>query len=126
VYLRESLDYENFCKQILDADPKIRFATVYDEWAVKVGGGMREGIENLLSEHAENELVNISTLDWKARKDMVQWLGKTKYTLAEYDKVKRFSFYLGDDYLLLVSTEKDCDTNMIVDEVIQLYYKNQN
>jgi hypothetical protein len=120
------VDYEKFCSQILDADPKIRFATVYDEWAVKVGGGMREGIENLLSEHAENELVNISTLDWKARKDMVQWLGKTKYTLAEYDKVKRFSFYLGDDYLLLVSTEKDCDTNMIVDEVIQLYYKNQN
>jgi hypothetical protein len=120
------LDYEIFCKQILDANPKIRFATVYDEWAVKMGGGMREGIENLLSEHAENELVNISTLDWKARKDMSKWLGKTKYTLAEYDKVKRFSFYLGDDHLLLVSTEKDCDTNMIVDEVIRLYYKNQN
>jgi hypothetical protein len=126
VYLRESLDYENFCKQILDADPKIRFATVYDEWAVKVGGGMRDGVKNFLSERAENELVNLSTLDWKSRKDMAQWLGKTKYTLAEYDKVKRFSFYLGDDYLLLVSTEKDCDTNMIVDEVIQLYYKNQN
>lgn len=120
------MDYEIFCKQILDANPKIRFATVYDEWAVKAGGGMREGIENLLSEHAENELVNISTLDWKARKDMSKWLGKTKYTLAEYDKVKRFSFYLGDDYLLLVSTEKDCDTNTVVDKVIQLYYKNQN
>lgn len=120
------MDYEIFCKQILDANPKIRFATVYDEWAVKAGGGMREGIENLLSEHAENELVNISTLDWKARKDMSKWLGKTKYTLAEYDKVKRFSFYLGDDHLLLVSTEKDCDTNTVVDKVIQLYYKNQN
>lgn len=120
------MDYEIFCKQILDANPKIRFATVYDEWAVKAGGGMREGIENLLSEHAENELVNISTLDWKARKDMSKWLGKTKYTLAEYDKVKRFSFYLGDDYLLLVSTEKDCDTNTVVDKVIQLYYENQN
>jgi hypothetical protein len=120
------MDYEKFCSQILEADPKIRFATVYDEWAVKVGGGMRDGIENLLSEHAENELVNISTLDWKARKDMSKWLGKTKYTLAEYDKVKRFSFYLGDDYLLLVSTEKDCDTNTVVDKVIQLYYKNQN
>jgi len=119
------LDYEKFCSQILDAESKVRFATVYDEWAVKVGGGMREGTENLLSEHAENELVNISTLDWKARKDMSKWLGKTKYTLAEYDKVKRFSFYLGDDYLLLVSTEKDCDTNVIVDQVIKLYYENQ-
>jgi hypothetical protein len=130
------LDYENFCSQILDVDPRIRFATVYDEWAVRIGGGMRDGVKNLLSEHAENELVNISILDWKARKDMSKWLGKTKYTLGEYDKVKRFSFYLGDDHLLLVSTEKDCETivstekdcetNMVVDEVIKLYYKNQN
>ena len=120
------MDYEKFCSQILESNPKIRFATVYDEWAVKVGGGMSEGVENLLSEHAENELVNISTLDWKARKDMSKWLGMTKYTLAEYDKIKRFSFYLGDDHLLLVSTEKDCDTNIVVDEVIKLYYKNQD
>ena len=120
------MDYDKFCSQILDAEPKIRFATVYDEWANKIGGGMRDGVENLLSPHAENELVNISTLDWKARKDMSKWLGKTKYTLAEYDKVKRFSFYLGDDHLLLVSTEKDCDTNTVVDQVIDLYYKNQD
>ena len=119
------MDYEKFCSQILDVDPEIRFATVYDEWATRVGGGMRKGIENLLSERAENELVNISILDWKARKDMSKWLGKTKYTLAEYDKVKRFSFYLGDDYLLLVSTEKDADTDLIVEQVIKLYYENQ-
>jgi hypothetical protein len=120
------LDYEKFCSQILDAEPKIRFATVYDEWATRVAGGMRKETENLLSERAENELVNLSILDWKARKDMSKWLGKTKYTLGEYDKVKRFSFYLGDDFLLLVSAEKDADTNVVVDQVIQLYYKNQN
>ena len=120
------MDYENFCKQILDVDPKIRFATVFDEWSVKVGGGMREGVESLLSERASNELVNLATLDWKSRKDMAKMLGKTKYTLAEYDTIKRFSFYLGDDYLLLVSAEKDCDTDMVVDKVIKLYYKNQD
>ena len=120
------MDYEKFCSQILEADPKIRFATVYDEWAVRIGGGMRQGLSNLLSEHAENELVNISILDWKARKEMSKWLGKTKYTLAEYDKVLRFSFYLGDDYLLLVSAEKDDDPNVVVDKVIQLYYQNQD
>jgi hypothetical protein len=40
--------------------------------------------------------------------------------------VKRFSFYLGDDHLLLVSAEKDVDTDKVVDEVINLYYKNQD
>ena len=119
------MNYEKFCSQILESNPKIRFATAYDEWAVCLGGGMRNGIENLLSPHAEKEMVNLSIMDWKARKEMAKWLGKTIYTLGEYEKVKRFSFYLGDDNLLLVSTEKDADTNQVVDEVIKLYYKNQ-
>ncbi len=124
--LEQLLDYERFCSQILETDPKIRFATVYDQWAVRVGGGMREGLESLLSEHMENELVNLSIIDWKARKDTAKMLGKTKYSMAEYDSIKRFSFYLGNDYLLLVSTEKEADTNAVVDEIIKLYHKNQN
>ncbi len=118
------MDYENFCSQILKIDPKIRFASVYHQWAARVGGGMREGLESLLSEHMENELVNLSIIDWKARKDTAKMLGKTKYTMAEYDTIKRFSFYLGDDHLLLVSTEKESDTNVVVDKIIELYYKN--
>ncbi len=120
------MDYENFCSQILKIDPKIRFASVFDQWAKHVAGGMRNGMKSLLSEHMENELVNLSIIDWKARKASAKMLGKTKYSMAEYDTIKRFSFYLGDDHLLLVSTEKDNDTNVVVDKIIELYYKNQN
>ena len=119
------MDYENFCSQILEINPKIRFAAVYDSWAKRIAGGLRKGLHNPLSEHDENELVNLSILNWKARKDMSKTLGKTIYTLAEHDNVKRFSFYLGEDYLLLLSAEKDADTNLVVDQVIKLYYKNQ-
>jgi hypothetical protein len=120
------LNYENFCSQILDSNPKIRFATVYDQWAVRVGGGLRKGLTSILSEHKENELVTLAILDWQSRKEVSKWLGKTKYTLAEYDEVKRFSLYLGDDHLLLVSAEKEVDTDKVVDTIIQLYYKNLN
>ena len=119
------MDYENFCSEILKRDPKIRFASVFDEWAKPVAGGMREGMKSLLSEHMQKELVNLSIIDWKARKDTAKMLGKTKYTMAEYDTIKRFSFYLGDEHLLLVSTEKDSNTDEVVDEIIKLYYKNQ-
>jgi len=120
------LDYENFCSQILKTNPKIRFASVYDEWAKHVGGGMREGEKSMLSEHMENELDNLSIIYWKARKYTAKILCKTKYAMAEDDTIKRFSFYLGDDDLLLVSTAKEIDTNVVVDEIIKLYYKNQN
>lgn len=119
------MDYEKFCLQILDVDPKIRFAAVFDTWANQVAGGLRQGLTSELSEHAEKELQTLSILNWKSRKSMQKWLGKTIYTLAEHEKIKRFSFYLGDEYLLRVSTEKDCEIKKVVDGVIELYYKNQ-
>lgn len=119
------MDYNSFCSQILKADPKIRFAAVYDSWANLVAGGLREGLENMLSERAEKELVNLSIINWKARKEMSKWLGKTIYTLAEHENVKRFSFYLGEDHLLMVSTEKDANTDSVVGQVIKIYHKNQ-
>lgn len=119
------MDYEKFCSQILESGKKIRFAAVYDEWANRMAGGLREGLESLLSEKSEQELVTLSIFDWKARKDMSKKLGKVTYTLAEYDSVKRFSFYLGNDHLLLVSSEKEADTNVVVDSVIKLYYQNK-
>jgi hypothetical protein len=120
------LDYENFCSKILETNPKIRFAVVYDSWAKRVAGGLRKGLLNPLSKHDENELVNLSIINWKVRKDMSKTLGKTIYTLAEHENVKRFSFYLGEDHMLLLSTEKDADTNSVVDKVIKLYHENQN
>ena len=120
------MDFEKFCSQILELDKKIRFAAVYDSWAKVIAGGMREGVNSQLSERDENELVNLSIMNWKARKNMSKSLGKTIYTLAEHENIKRFSFYLGADNLLLVSTEKDADTMQVVDGVIKLYHKNLN
>lgn len=118
------MDYEKFCTNILESDSRIRFAAVYDEWSKRIAGGLRDGLESLLPERLEKELVNLSVFDWKARKDMSKTLGIVTYTLAEYEKVKRFSFYLGDEHLLLVSSEKDNDTNKVVDKIIRLYHEN--
>ena len=118
------MDYDKFCTRILESDPKIRFAAVYDEWSTRVAGGLREGLESLLTERLERELVNLSAFDWKARKDMSKTLGIVTYTMAEYERVKRFSFYLGDEHFLLVSSEKDNDTDGIVSEIIRLYRQN--
>ena len=87
---------------------------------------MKPGVKNLLSDHAHKELVNLSIMDWKARKEMEKWVGKTIYTLGEFEKIKRFSFYLGEDNLLLVSTEKDANTESVVKDVIRIYYEHKN
>lgn len=117
------MDYEKFCKRILEADSGIRFAAVYDEWSNRIAGGLRDELESLLSDRQEKELVNLSVFDWKARRDMSKTLGIVSYTMAEYERVRRFSFYLGKEHLLLVSSEKDNDANMTADRIIKLYHE---
>ena len=43
------MDYGKLCKEILDLDPKVRYAGVCDDTGETKYGGQREGVKNLLS-----------------------------------------------------------------------------
>jgi len=108
------MDYDKLCSQIFEINSKIRFASVYDFWAERIAGGMREGLESNLPEKITVNSVNQALLRWKSRKTTEEWIGKTKYAMAEYEKVKRFTFYFNENELLLVSTEPSVDNEFII------------
>ena len=118
------MDYEKLCSEIFKIDSKIRFAAVYDFWAECVAGGMREGLTNLLPDRVTKNSVNQALLRWKSRKTTEEWIGKTKYAMAEYEKVKRLTFYFNENELLLVTLETDADHESIIKSVKQLIAKN--
>lgn len=115
-----NMDYEKICSQIFMIDPKIRFAAVYDFWAERIAGGMKEGLESHLAEKITINSVNQALLRWKSRKTMEEWIGKAKYAMAEYEKVKRLTFYFNENELLLVSTEPDADHESIIKNIKKL------
>ncbi len=115
-----NMDYEKICSQIFMVDPKIRFAAVYDFWAERIAGGMKEGLDSHLAEKITINSVNQALLRWKSRKTMEEWIGKAKYAMAEYEKVKRLTFYFNENELLLVSTEPDADHENIIKNIKKL------
>jgi len=114
------MDYEKLCSQIFEIDTKIRFVAVYDFWAERIAGGMKKGLDSHLAEKITVNSVNQALLRWKSRKTMEEWIGKTKYAMAEYEKVKRFTFYFNENELLLVSTEPDVDNEFIIKNIKKL------
>ncbi len=108
------MDYEKLCSQIFEIDSKIRYVAVYDFWAERIAGGMREGLQSNLPEKVTINSINQALLRWKSRKTAEEWIGKTKYAMAEYEKVKRFTFYFNENELLLVSTEPNVDNEFII------------
>jgi hypothetical protein len=114
------MDYSILCKEILDLNPKVRFAGICDDSGEIKYGGQREGIKNLLSPD-ETKRSNIQALArWGLRNVLAARIGKGKYAMAEYEKIKRITVPLEDDYLLLVTTEVEADHRSIINNVLKL------
>ena len=113
------MDYGKLCQEILDFDPKIRFAGVCDDTGETKFGGQREGVKNLLSPE-EIKRSNIQALArWALRNALSPKVGKGRYAMAEYEKIKRITIPLDDNsHLLLVTTEVNVDHDRIIDRVL--------
>jgi hypothetical protein len=115
------MHYGNLCKEILGLDPKIRYVGICDETGETKFGGQREGIENLLSSE-ETKRSNLQALArWALRNTLSPKVGKGRYAMAEYEKVKRITIPLEDNnHLLLVTTEVNADHSRIIQQVLKL------
>ena len=110
------MDFNRLCKDILGLESKIRFAGVCDDSGEIKYGGQREGIITLLSAD-ETKRSNLQALArWALRNSLSPKVGKGRYVMAEYEKIKRITFPLEGDHLLLVTTEVDADHNKILKE----------
>lgn len=114
------MDYERLSRDILNLDPKIRFAGICDETGEIRFGGQREGVNNLLSPE-ETKKSNLQALArWGLRNALAPKTGKGRYAMAEYEKIKRITVPLENYHLLLVTTEVEADHGRIIDNVLQL------
>jgi hypothetical protein len=114
------MDYDKICKDILNLDKNIRFAGICDETGETRYGGMREGLTSLLSPEETQKSVQLAIGRWGLRDALTPKTGRAKYAMAEYDKIKRVTLPLNDDYLLLVSMDVESDHNMIIDSILKL------
>jgi hypothetical protein len=114
------MDYKTLCNDILNLDPKVRYAGICDDTGEIKYGGQREGIKNLLSPE-ETKKSNLQALArWGLRNALSPKTGKGKYAMAEYEKLKRITVPLEGDHLLLVTTEADADHGKIIVSVLKL------
>ena len=114
------MDYVKLCEDVLNLDPKIRYAGICDNTGETKYGGQRQGVQNLLS-HEETKRSNLQALArWALRNALAPKIGKGKYAIAEYEKVKRITIPLEDYHLLLITTEVEADHQKIIDNVLQM------
>jgi hypothetical protein len=80
----------------------------------------RQGVKNLLTPEESKKSLELAVKAWKTRSELTSKIGKGKYVLAEYERIKRITMPLGDSHLLYVTTETDVDHSVITTAVSKL------
>jgi hypothetical protein len=113
------MDYDKLSKDILDLDSKIRFVGVCDDSGETRFGGQREGEKNLLSPD-ESKKSNLQAMArWGLRNSLATKVGRGRYSMAEYEKIKRITIPLGIDHVMLVTTEVSANHMEIINNILK-------
>jgi hypothetical protein len=107
---------EKICGEILELDGSIRFAGIANNMGKLLAAKFKPGVQTLLTKEEIEDNVIKAVLRMKTREDYEQKLGKTIYTFALYDRVKRVSIALDEENysLLMVSFDVAADHESII------------
>jgi len=105
---------------IINIDPMIRLVTICDNDGKVLFSRHRPGVQNLLNSEESKKSLKLAMDSWMARNQISHKIGKGKYVLAEYEKIKRMTLPFGDNYLLYITTEVEGDHSKILDRIHRL------
>lgn len=101
-----SMNYQYIHSTIMKLDPNIRKVTICDSDGKIMFSDHRPGVSNLLSPEESKKSLEMAINAWKTRNELAAKIGKGKYVLAEYEKIKRITLPLGDHVKILDGISK--------------------
>ena len=112
-----TVNYDELLKQILDLDPKVRFAGVANSKGEMIAGGQKENVEKFL----DGENVKMSIHYALQKRDLyinlAYKLGEEQSSITEYAIVTMISIPINSNDLFMISTEPRADYLKIIDFV---------
>ncbi len=115
------MDFKNIGNQILNLDPDVRFVTIIDINDNKfLFSQNRPGVTNRLSNEESDQSLQFTLSAWKIRNTLQKQIGKGKFVLAEYEKIKRISMPFDDNHLIYITTEVGCNAINLIEKINKL------
>ncbi|HEY5735480.1 MAG TPA: DUF6659 family protein [Nitrosopumilus sp.] len=110
-----TINYDELSKQVLDIDPKVRFAGVTNSKGEMVAGGQKENVEKLLDGDNVKMSIHYALQKRDLYTNLAYKIGKELSSITEYEKVTMISVPLNSNELFMVSTEPRADYLKIID-----------
>ena len=119
------MDYKRIYEDIMNSDPKIRLVTICDPNGKIMHSDHRKGVQNLLTPEESKKSLKLAVDAWKIRRELAPKIGKGKYVLAEYERIKRITLPLGEGHLIYITTEPEANHSEIINRIKEICEKKQ-
>jgi hypothetical protein len=108
------MDLNKLCERVFALNDDIRYAGVIDSTGTLVAGGMRKGIDSIVSETDEELFLTQTALRKSMRERFDASMGRARFAYIEREKMSILTFYMADK-MLLVTLEPNVDSHTAID-----------
>ena len=118
-------EFNKLLESILNLDPGVRYVIIIDSQGQVVSGGQREGNQNYLEPLDQQLSIKHALESWHLRIQFADKIGEAKFALAVYEKLRRYTVPIDQNYLLYITTEPDISYHSFMDDVLHLVEKHK-
>ncbi len=113
-------EFNKLLESILKLDPGVRYVIILDSQGQLVSGGQREGNQNYLNSLDQQLSIKHALESWHLRTQFADKIGQAKFALAVYEKLRRYTVPIDQNYLLYITTEPDISYHSFMEDVLNL------
>ena len=104
---QETSDEGKLVSMILESNKYVRYACICDSEGNMLWNSRRNDIQSLISLEDTKESLKMALENWKKRDKITEKIGKGKYAIVGYEKLKRVTIPLKNNHMLYVHVEGD-------------------
>lgn len=119
--IKSTINYEEFCDEILKIDNMIRFVGVFVNGAFH--SKMQAGTKSYLIEEDVQKSLRHGILRWKSSESFSAKIGKLNCQVAQYDCLFQITLPLNDSVMCLISTELNVEPFKIAEKINKIKSK---
>ena len=100
-------DEGKLVNMMMEANKYVRFAAICDSNGDIQWSSFRNDVSNILSLEETKASLKRALTTWKDRDELSSKIGKGRFAIVGYDKIKRITVPLKNDHMLFLSVEGD-------------------
>ena len=100
-------DEGKLVSMMMESNENIRYGAICDSEGKILWNSHRNNVNNILTLEETKATLKRAIDSWKERNELSSKIGKGKFAVVAYDKIKRITIPLKNDHMLFLSVEGD-------------------